>query len=264
MSSAKGGVGKSTVSANLALSLFNMGYEVGILDVDLYGPSIPKLFGLTDAGEPLLDKKTGHMIPVTNYGVKTMSMGYLVDSDKAVAWRGLLIQKALEQLLFEVKWNSTPLSATEDSTGNDLDVLVLDLPPGTGDVQITLAQLVNIDAAVLVSTPQDLALIDVIRGLELFRIVQTPVLGVVENMSVFVCPNCHHETSIFGGNAHSMLEKEANKRGVSVLASIPLVPEICQDADSGKPTAVSAPESPPGLVYSSLAGIVAKALGLKN
>lgn len=256
VSSAKGGVGKSTVSANLALALFNKGYDVGLLDVDIFGPSVPKLFNLTDAGEPLLDKKTGQLIPVTNYGVKTMSMGYLVDPNKAVAWRGLLVQKALQQLLFDVKWNSTSLSATEDSEGKDLDVLVLDMPPGTGDVQLTLAQQVLIDGAVLVSTPQDLALIDVVRGLDLFRIVKTPVLGVVENMSVFVCPNCNHETHIFGNHNHSLLQKEAQKLGIDVLASIPLDPEICHSADSGKPTMVSSPTSKPGLVYQALADSV--------
>lgn len=255
-------MGKSTVSANLALALYHMGLEVGLLDADIFGPSVPKIFNLTDAGEPFLDKSSGHLIPVSNYGIKTMSMGYLVDPNKAVAWRGLLVQKALQQLLFEVKWDSTPLSATENSVGRELDVLVLDMPPGTGDVQLTLAQQVDIDAAVLVSTPQDLALIDVVRGLDLFRIVKTPVLGVVENMSVFVCPNCHHETHIFGNHNHSILQKEAEKRGVQVLTSVPLDPEICSSADAGKPTMVENATSRAGLAYQTLARKVAEKLKL--
>lgn len=159
VSSAKGGVGKSTVSANLALALFNQGLNVGILDTDIFGPSVPKLFGLS--GEPVLTD-AGKLTPLINYGVKTMSMGYLVDPNKAVAWRGLLIQKALEQLLFDVEWA-------------DVDVLVLDMPPGTGDVQLTIAQQVNVDGAVIVSTPQDMALIDAVRGIELYKVVKVPV-----------------------------------------------------------------------------------------
>lgn len=259
VSSAKGGVGKSTVSANLALALFEKGLNVGLLDVDIFGPSVPKIFNLSDASEPELVPENGHLVPIVNYGIKTMSMGYLVDPNKAVAWRGLLVQKALQQLLFEVQW------AGKTSQEPDLDVLVLDMPPGTGDVQLTLAQQVQIDGAVLVSTPQDLALIDAVRGLNLFRVVKTPVIGIVENMSSFICPNCHHESHIFGGGRtgeHSKLEDEAKERGVEVLAHIPLAAEICASADSGRPTMVSAPDSAPGQAYRELAAKVVGALGL--
>lgn len=239
----------------MALALFELGFEVGLLDVDIFGPSVPKIFNLTNAGEPELVPENGNLLPVVNYGIKTMSMGYLVDPNKAVAWRGLLVQKALQQLLFEVQW------AGLGNTG-ELDVLVLDMPPGTGDVQLTLAQQVQIDGAILVSTPQDLAVIDVVRGLDLFRIVKTPILGVVENMSSFVCPNCQHETHIFGGGPGSPLSEEATKKGVQILGSVPLAAEICQSADSGKPTMVSAPESAPAKVYREIARGAASALGL--
>lgn len=239
------------------MALFERGLNVGILDIDIFGPSVPKIFNLTNAGEPELVPENGHLVPIINYGVKTMSMGYLVDPNKAVAWRGLLVQKALQQLLFEVQW------AGKTKQDPDLDVLVLDMPPGTGDVQLTLAQQVQIDGAVLVSTPQDLALIDVVRGLDLFRIVKTPVVGIVENMSSFICPNCQHESHIFGGGeANDKLSREAQERGVQVLAKVPLAAEICASADSGMPTMVSAPESVPAQAYRELAGKVCGSLGV--
>lgn len=221
------------------MALFEQGKNVGLLDVDVFGPSVPKLFNLS--GEPRLTEK-GFLIPMTNYGVKTMSMGFLVDQKKAIAWRGLLVQKALQQLLFEVEW----------ARDNDpLDILVLDMPPGTGDVQLTLAQQLQVDGAVIVSTPQDLALIDVVRGLDLFRIVKTPILGLVENMSSFICPNCNHESHIFGHSEGAA--NKAREMGVDILGNVPLAAEICQSADSGKPTMVSAPESEPAKAYRSIA-----------
>lgn len=186
---------------------------------------------------------------MTNYGVKTMSMGFLVDQKKAIAWRGLLVQKALQQLLFEVEW----------ARDNDpLDVLILDMPPGTGDVQLTLAQQLQVDGAVLVSTPQDLALIDVVRGLDLFRIVKTPIFGLVENMSSFICPNCNHKSHIFGNSDGAA--KKAKEMGVDILGSVPLAAEICQSADSGKPTMVSAPQSEPAKAYRSIASTIIEKL----
>ncbi|CAN6674352.1 hypothetical protein TRVA0_052S00298 [Trichomonascus vanleenenianus] len=241
VSSAKGGVGKSTVAVNLALSLFNQGLSTGILDVDIFGPSIPKLLNLS--GEPGLTKD-GLLIPKQNYGLKAMSMGFLVDPDKAIAWRGLLVQKALQQLMFEVAWGG-------------LDVLVLDMPPGTGDVQLTLAQQVKVDGAVLVSTPQDIALIDAVRGIDMFNKLNIPVLGMVQNMSVFVCPNCNHETHIFGSDGAM---KEAQKRGIDVIGNIPLNADICTLSDSGKP-----PAAIPGPIadsYGTIAQKVRQKLGL--
>lgn len=200
--------------------MYNQGLSVGILDVDIFGPSIPKLLNLS--GEPMMNDDN-LLIPMQNYGIKAMSMGFLVDPQKAVAWRGLLVQKALQQLMFEVDW------------GN-LDVLVLDLPPGTGDVQLTLAQQVNIDGAVIVSTPQDIALIDAIRGVDMFGKVEIPVLGLIQNMSLYICPNCNHQEHIFGSDGAI---KEAEKREIDVLSSIPLNAEICSASDAGKPITVT-------------------------
>lgn len=243
VSSAKGGVGKSTVAVNMALSMYNQGLSVGVLDVDIFGPSIPKLLKLS--GEPRMNDEN-QLIPMQNYGIKAMSMGFLVDPSKAVAWRGLLVQKALQQLMFEVDW------------GN-LDILVLDLPPGTGDVQLTLAQQVNIDGAVIVSTPQDIALIDAVRGIDMFGKVDIPVLGLVQNMSLYICPNCNHQAHIFGSDGAA---KEAEKRGIEVLGSIPLDAEICSSSDAGKPVAVSG--GLPAEGYETAAKRVIEKLHLNN
>lgn len=220
VSSAKGGVGKSTVSVNTALALRQLGKSTGILDVDLFGPSIPKLLNLS--GEPRISE-TGKLLPLTNYGLPSMSMGYLVAPEKAVVWRGLMVMKALQQLLFEVQWPH-------------LDYLVVDMPPGTGDTQLTISQQLKVDGAVIVSTPQDIALIDAVKGIAMFEKVNVPLLGLVENMSYFVCPNCSHETHIFGTDG---VKKEAAKHNLGILASIPLNAQICTQSDSGKPVVVS-------------------------
>ncbi|ANB15969.1 Nbp35p [Sugiyamaella lignohabitans] len=172
-----------------------------------------------------------------NYGLQAMSMGFLVSPEKAVAWRGLLVQKALEQLLFEVDWNN-------------LDILILDMPPGTGDVQLTMAQQVAIDGAVIVSTPQDIALIDAVRGIDMFNKVHIPILGMVQNMSMFVCPNCNHETHIFG---HDGAIAEAKSRGLDILGSIPLHADICASSDKGKPIVVASPDSSHSQCYHKIA-----------
>lgn len=220
VSSCKGGVGKSTVSANLAVSLRNMDLSVGLLDADIFGPSIPKLMNLH--GQPRLTEE-GKLIPLQNYGIQTMSMGYMIpNEDSPVVWRGLMLQKVLQQLLFDVAWQ-------------DLDVLVVDLPPGTGDVQITIGQILKVTGAIIVSTSQDLALIDVKKGISMFQKVHIPILGLVENMSVFVCPNCHHKEHLFGENG---VLKESKRLDIDYLGSIPLSRQICSKSDKGFPVAL--------------------------
>ncbi|KAA8910051.1 P-loop containing nucleoside triphosphate hydrolase protein [Sphaerosporella brunnea] len=240
VSSAKGGVGKSTVAANLSLSLARAGRRTGLLDTDIFGPSVPRLLNLS--GEPRLSANN-RLLPLENYGVKTMSMGYLVGEEAPVVWRGLMVMKALQQLLHEVEWGA-------------LDVLILDLPPGTGDVQLTIVQQVVVDGAVIVSTPQDIALIDAVKGVNMFKKVDVPILGMVQNMSVFTCPNCQHTTHIFGTEG---VARECQKHGLELLGDIPLDASICQDADNGKPTVV-AREGPLTDAYKSIADKVVKQL----
>jgi ATP-binding protein involved in chromosome partitioning len=254
VSSAKGGVGKSTIAVNLALSFTRHGIRTGILDTDIFGPSIPTLLGLSDALEPLLTKEN-RLVPLQSYGLKSMSMGYLLSSESApVAWRGLMVMKALQQLLHEVDWSP------------GLDVLVLDLPPGTGDVQLTIGQQVEVDGAVVVSTPQDVALKDAVRGVGMFKKMEIPVLGTVSNMSVFVCPKCGEETKVFahdGGNGG--VEAKTREMGIEFLGEVPLDASICRDADSGMPTIVSEEASGKKMntiYYERIAEQVAKKVGL--
>lgn len=242
VSSGKGGVGKSTVSANLAIALSNLNLKIGLLDADIFGPSVPKLMNLK--GEPRLSDD-GKLIPLKNYGIQTMSMGYLIpNEDSPIVWRGLILQKALQQLMFDVQWSN-------------LDVLVVDLPPGTGDVQITLSQMLKIEGAVIVSTSQDLALIDVKKGIAMFNKVQIPILGLVENMSVFICPNCNHEEHLFGNEGAL---KEAERLGIEHLGSIPLNKSICQRSDEGYPIALEQ-DSPLSKTYYTVAQSIKKKLG---
>lgn len=243
VASGKGGVGKSTVSVNTALALQKLGKSTGILDVDIFGPSIPKLLHLD--GEPRLTQN-GKLLPMTNYGLPSMSMGYLVPPENAVVWRGLMVMKALQQLMFEVEWPQ-------------LDYLVIDMPPGTGDTQLSVTQQLKVDGAVIVSTPQDIALIDAVKGLAMFNKVNTPVLGLVQNMSYFLCPNCKHESHVFGTDGAA---KEAAKRGLDVLASIPLNEVICSQSDAGKPVVVLHPNDPILEPYINVArGIIQKLEG---
>ncbi|KAK6508335.1 hypothetical protein TWF506_010429 [Arthrobotrys conoides] len=237
VSSAKGGVGKSTVAVNLALGLSSLGRRTGILDTDIFGPSIPRLLNLS--GEPRLSEKN-QLIPLSNYGLQSMSMGYLVDPENAVVWRGLMVMKALQQLLHEVQWS-------------ELDVLVLDLPPGTGDTQLTITQQVELDGAVIISTPQDIALIDAIKGIDMFSKVKVPILGMVQNMSIFTCPNCSHSTHIFGQDG---VNRECQKRGIELLGNIPLHPSICQDADAGRPSVIKDPSGENAKAFLEIAGKV--------
>ena len=224
VASGKGGVGKSTTSVNLALGLQNLGLKVGILDADIYGPSMPRLLRIS--GRP--QTVSGRILkPMEGYGLKVMSMGFLVDEETPMIWRGPMVISALNQMLSEVEWG-------------ELDVLVVDMPPGTGDAQLTMAQNVPLAGAVIVSTPQDLALIDARKGLNMFRKVEVPVLGIVENMSYFVCDNCGTRHDIFG---HGGARAEAERIGVPFLGEVPLTMDIREKSDSGAPIVVSDPES---------------------
>ncbi|MCC7305792.1 MAG: Mrp/NBP35 family ATP-binding protein [Alphaproteobacteria bacterium] len=216
VASGKGGVGKSTVAANLAVALARSGLKIGLLDADIYGPSQPKMMGL-EGKKP--GGEEGKIEPLNAHGVKVMSIGFMIDASAPLIWRGPMVQSAIVQLLRDVEWG-------------ELDILVIDLPPGTGDAQLTMAQKVPLSGAVIVSTPQDIALIDARKGLEMFRKVNVPVLGIIENMSTYVCPSCGHEEHIFG---HGGAKSEAEKLGVPYLGEIPLHKNIRENADSGKP-----------------------------
>lgn len=234
ISSAKGGVGKSTTSVNLALSLANKGLRVGLLDADIYGPSIPRMLGISDQPKSLDGKR---LEPMENYGIKCMSIGFLVDEDTAMIWRGPMVMGALEQLMRDVNWG-------------ELDILVVDMPPGTGDVQLTMAQRVPMTGAVIVSTPQDVALLDTKKGLNMFRKVEIPVLGIIENMSYFACPHCGERTDIFD---HGGARKTAESFGADFLGEIPLDIVIRENADAGTPVVMKEADGPHARVYGEIA-----------
>lgn len=234
VASGKGGVGKSTTSVNLALSLAAEGATVGLLDADIYGPSQPRMMGLS--GQP--ESSDGKTIePMENYGVQTMSIGFLIEEDTPMVWRGPMVTQALEQLLNDTNWK-------------DLDYLLIDLPPGTGDTQLTLAQKVPVSGAVIVTTPQDIALLDARKGLKMFEKVAVPILGIVENMSTHICSSCGHEEHIFGAGGGSRMAEEAN---VNLLGALPLEMSIRLQADSGKPTVVAEPDSRTSDIYREIA-----------
>ena len=234
VASGKGGVGKSTTAVNLALGLQALGLKVGILDADIYGPSMPRLLGLRGRPEAI----GGRMLkPMERYGLKVMSMGFLVEEETPMIWRGPMVMSALTQMLREVAWG-------------ELDVLVVDMPPGTGDAQLTMAQQVPLAGAVIVSTPQDLALIDARKGLNMFRRVDVPVLGIVENMSYFLCPHCGERTDIFG---HGGAEHEAARIGVPFLGAVPLHAAIREHSDAGTPVVVSEPDGEHARIFREIA-----------
>jgi len=237
VASGKGGVGKSTTAVNIALGLAAGGHKVGLLDADIYGPSMPRMMGIS--GRPnSADGKT--LDPMENYGIKVMSIGFMVDEETPMIWRGPMVQSALEQMMRDVNWG-------------ELDVLVVDMPPGTGDAQLTMAQRVPLTGAVIVSTPQDIALLDARKGLNMFRKVDVPVFGIVENMSYFLCPDNGKRYDIFG---HGGARKEADRMGVDFLGEVPIEIAIRENSDAGTPITVSDPESQSAENYRTIAAAV--------
>ena len=241
VASGKGGVGKSTVAVNLALALARLGLKTGLLDADIYGPSVPRLLGIREKPQ----SRDGKVLePIEKFGIKTMSIGFLVREDEPMVWRGPMVSSALSQMLGDVAWAP-------------LDVLVVDMPPGTGDAQLTMAQRVPLKGAIIVSTPQDLALVDARKGLAMFRKTQVPILGIIENMSVFVCPHCGHESHIF---SHGGARRVAESLDAPFLGEIPLVPAIRETSDAGTPIVAQAPQSAEAQAFIALAEKVAKSL----
>jgi ATP-binding protein involved in chromosome partitioning len=245
VASGKGGVGKSTTAVNLALALSAEGANVGILDADIYGPSQPRMLGVSGKPESLDGKS---LEPMTSYHLQAMSIGFLVDEETPMIWRGPMVTQALQQLLNDTNWK-------------DLDYLIVDLPPGTGDIQLTLAQQVPVSGAVIVTTPQDIALLDARKGLKMFEKVEVPVLGVIENMSIHICSECNHEEYIFGQGGG---ERMAEENGADFLGALPLDKRIREETDSGKPTVVAEPDSRIAQIYREIARRTAAKLSLKT
>ncbi len=241
VASGKGGVGKSTVAVNLALALSRLGLRTGLLDADIYGPSVPRLL---DIHEKPRSRDGKVLDPIEKLGLKTMSIGFLINEEEPMVWRGPMVTSALSQMLGDVAWAP-------------LDVLVVDMPPGTGDAQLTMAQRVPLKGAIIVSTPQDLALVDARKGLAMFRKTQVPILGIIENMSAFLCPHCGKESHIFG---HGGARATAENLGVPFLGEIPLVPAIRETSDAGTPIVASRPTSPEAQAFFAVAEAVSKAL----
>jgi len=237
VASGKGGVGKSTTAVNLALGLRDLGLRVGVLDADIYGPSMPKLLAIKDRPQTLGGTR---LKPITRYGLTVMSIGFLIDEETPMIWRGPMVISALTQMLREVEWG-------------ELDVMVVDMPPGTGDAQLTMAQQVPLKGAVIVSTPQDLALIDARRGIAMFKRVNVPVLGIVENMSYFVCPSCGTRSDIF---SHGGARREAERLGVPFLGEVPLHMDIREKSDAGLPVVATEPDGPHAKIYRDIAARV--------
>ena len=246
VASGKGGVGKSTVAANLALALAGQGAKVGMLDADIYGPSQPRMMGLSGQRPTTRDGKSFE--PLVNHGVKVMSIGFLIDEEQPMVWRGPMVTQALTQLLGETRWG-------------ELDYLIVDMPPGTGDIQLTLAQRVPLSGAIVVTTPQEIALLDARKGLMMFRKVEVPVLGVVENMSVHVCPACGHESHVFGAGGG---EAMAARYAVPLLGELPLDLRIREQADAGTPTVIGDPDSAAARAYMSVARKAAAQLAVAS
>ncbi|MCM2130529.1 iron-sulfur cluster carrier protein ApbC [Larsenimonas rhizosphaerae] len=246
VASGKGGVGKSTVTANLALAMAARGKRVGVLDADIYGPSQAQMMGIAPGTRPkIVDEKT--MLPLEAHGMKIMSMAFLTDIETAMAWRGPMVSGAFQQLLDQTRWG-------------ELDYLFIDMPPGTGDIQLTLAQKVPVAGAVIVTTPQDIALLDARRGIEMFRKVKVPVLGVIENMSTHVCSQCGHEEAVFGDGGGERIAAQYDTR---LLGQLPLTMSIREQVDGGRPTVVAAPDSDIATTFARMAGEVDESLGAR-
>jgi ATP-binding protein involved in chromosome partitioning len=245
VASGKGGVGKSTTAVNLALGLRDLGLKVGVLDADIYGPSMPKLLAVREKPQTVGGTR---LKPITSYGLTVMSIGFLIEEETPMIWRGPMVMSALTQMLREVEWGT-------------LDVMVVDMPPGTGDAQLTIAQQVPLAGAVIVSTPQDLALIDARRGISMFKRVDVPVLGIIENMSYFLCPHCNERTDIFG---HGGARHEAERLGVPFLGEVPLDMAIRETSDSGRPVVATNPDGPHATIYREIAAKVRDQLGAKG
>lgn len=243
VASGKGGVGKSMVAANLACSLAKQGARCGLLDADIYGPSLPRMFGLMKEKPKVKDSK---ILPLFRYGLSLMSIGFFVEESQAIIWRGPMVAGALSQLLFDVQWG-------------ELDYLVIDLPPGTGDAQLTLVQKVPVSGAVIVTTPQELSLTDARKAVTMFRKVHVPILGIVENMSIFQCPHCSEETLVFAGEGARKLAEEA---GAPLLERLPLDPELCASADRGVPFVLARPDTKTASRLERVAGEVARRLSI--
>ena len=246
VASGKGGVGKSTTAVNLALALKAEGATVGLLDADIYGPSQPRMLGVNEKPQPAPDGT--HLNPVMGHGLQSMSIGYMIEEETPMIWRGPMVTQALEQLLRDTLWQ-------------DLDYLIIDLPPGTGDTQLTLAQKIPVSGAVIVTTPQDIALLDARKGLKMFEKVNVPVLGIVENMSIHICSKCGHEEHIFGEGGG---QKMAQESGVSLLGSLPLDTSIRHNADNGNPSVIADADSRIGEMYRDIARGVGAKLSLQS
>ncbi|MBB43436.1 MAG: iron-sulfur cluster carrier protein ApbC [Rhodospirillaceae bacterium] len=237
IASGKGGVGKSTTAVNLALALAQTGLKVGIMDADIYGPSLPMMMGINEKPDSANGKR---IFPIEKFGVKCMSIGFMVPKDTPMIWRGPMVMGALEQLLGDTEWGK-------------LDIMIIDMPPGTGDTQLTISQRVALAGAIIVSTPQDLALLDALKGLNMFNKVEVPIIGIIENMSYFICPKCGNRSNIF---THGGAERTANKMGVDFLGSIPLEMEIREGSDKGVPIVVSTPHSQSTATYLDIAKLI--------
>jgi len=244
VASGKGGVGKSTTSVNVALALADTGAKVGLLDGDIYGPNIPLMMGLKE--QPQLQQDGGKILPYRSYGIRLMSIGFFLDESKPVIWRGPMVHGAIQQFLRDVEWG-------------DLDYLVVDLPPGTGDAPLSLSQLIPLSGVVIVTTPQDVALQDVAKGMSMFQRLEVPVLGVVENMSYFICPGCQERHEIFGKGGG---ERIAAQFGVPFLGKVPLQPQIRQGGDEGRPIVVTHPDSPEAAAFRDVAGAIARQVSI--
>ena len=243
VASGKGGVGKSTVSVNLASGLSKLGLQTGLLDADIFGPSIPRMMNLTAP----IHTEGKLLLPLTNYGVKCMSMGFLIPETSPIVWRGLMVMKALQQLIYQVKWSP-------------LDILIIDMPPGTGDTQLTITQLLPILGALIVTTPQDVAVADARKAVEMFNQVKVPIIGIINNQSHYQCPSCHHSTNIYKIGPNNGFQKLSNELNVPIIGEIPIEADIASDCDSGRPIVISNPTSNSAQTFMNVAERVRKLL----